>query len=221
MTEKQQVITSFYKDEELAQIGFKSIGKNVKISRRASIYSPQNITIGNNVRIDDFCILSGNITLGSHIHISAYVALYGAMGIVMEDYTGISPKSVVYSAMDDFSGEYLIGPIHPAATTNVTGGVVTIKKYSQIGSNTVVFPNLTIGEGAVIGACSLVNRDVKEWCIYYGIPARYLKDRKKDLLNYVVDRNSMETKEKQSNIIVMGGGKTLVFKRRSFLMNVA
>ena len=99
MAEKQQVITSFYSDDELQQIGFKSIGKNVKISRKASIYSPQNISIGDNVRIDDFCILSGNITLGSHIHISAYVALYGAMGIVMENYSGISPKSVIYSAI--------------------------------------------------------------------------------------------------------------------------
>ena len=185
MAEKQQVITSFYSDDELQQIGFKSIGKNVKISRKASIYSPQNISIGDNVRIDDFCILSGNITLGSHIHISAYVALYGAMGIVMEDYTGISPKSVVYSAMDDFSGDYLIGPIHPETTTNVKGGVVTIKKYAQIGSNTVVFPNLTIGEGVVVGACSLVTKSLDDWGIYMGVPAKRHNERNKGLLRFV------------------------------------
>lgn len=188
MDEKQKIITSFYSDEELMQIGFKSVGKNVKISRKASIYSPQNISIGDNVRIDDFCILSGNITIGSHIHISAYVALYGAMGIVMEDYSGISPKSVVYSAMDDFSGDYLIGPIHREGTTNVTGGVVRICKYSQIGSSTVVFPNLTIGEGAVIGACSLVNRGIEEWSINYGIPAKKYKNRKKTMLELLSSR---------------------------------
>ena len=187
MTEKQQVITSFYSDDELQQIGFKSIGKNVKISRKASIYSPQNISIGNNVRIDDFCILSGTITIGSNVHISAYVALYGAMGIVMEDYTGISPKSVVYSAMDDFSGDYLIGPIHPKGLTNVTGGKVSIKKYAQIGSNTVVFPNLTIGEGTVIGACSMLKNDTESWGIYAGVPAIKRKNRSNKLLRFFME----------------------------------
>lgn len=176
---------SFYSDSELKDMGFKSIGKNVMLSRKASVYSSQKISIGNNVRIDDFCILSGNLTIGSHIHISAYVALYGAMGIVMEDYSGISAKSVVYSAMDDFSGDYLIGPIHPDEYTNVQGGIVRIGKYVQIGCNCVVFPNLVIGEGAVIGACSLVRNTIEEWSVSYGIPAIKHKERKKGLLLYV------------------------------------
>lgn len=177
--------SSFYSEDELKEIGFKSYGSNLKISRFARFYSPQNIILGNNVRIDDFCILSGNITIGSNIHISAYVALYGAMGIVLEDYSGISPKSVVYSAMDDFSGEYLIGPIHSEAAINVTGGPVVLKRYTQIGSNVVVFPNLEIGEGAVVGACSLINRTINPWGIYCGIPARKIKDRSKGLLRYI------------------------------------
>lgn len=180
-------MNSFYSEKELQEIGFKSIGQNVKLSRKASIYSPEKISIGNNVRIDDFCILSGNITLGSHIHISAYVALYGAMGIVMEDYSGISPKSVVYSAMDDFSGDYLIGPIHPEFTTNVKGGLVRICRFVQIGSNSVVFPNLIIGEGAVIGACSLVNQNVEEWSVNYGVPSTKHKERSNNLLRFIKD----------------------------------
>lgn len=176
---------SFYSEKELQEIGFKSIGGNVKLSRKASIYSPGSISIGDNVRIDDFCILSGNITLGSHIHISAYVALYGAMGIEIGDYSGVSPKSVIYSAMDDFSGEYLVGPIHPEETTNVTGGLVKIGRFVQIGSNVVVFPNLVINEGSVIGACSLVNKDVEEWSINYGVPCKKQKDRSHGLLRFV------------------------------------
>ncbi len=176
-------MTSFYSESELLEIGFKSVGKDVKLSRKASIYSPEKITIGDNVRIDDFCILSGNITLGSNIHISAYVALYGAMGIVMEDYSGISPKSVVYSAMDDFSGDYLIGPIHSENKTNVTGGLVRICRFVQIGTNVVVYPRLTICEGTIIGACSLVNKNCEEWGVYFGVPARRQKERRKGLLN--------------------------------------
>lgn len=176
---------SFYSEKELQEIGFKSIGRDVQLSRKASIYSPGSISIGDNVRIDDFCILSGNITLGSHIHISAYVALYGAKGIIMEDYSGISPKSIVFSAMDDFSGDYLIGPIHSEEVTNVTGGLVKIERFVQIGSNSVVFPNITIGEGSVIGACSLVRHNLSSWGIFIGVPVRRLKDRKKQLLKFV------------------------------------
>lgn len=179
--------TSFLSQEEIAEMGFKACGKDVKISRFARFYSPKTISIGNNVRIDDFCILSGNITIGSHVHISAYVALYGAMGIEIGDYSGISPKSVVYSAMDDFSGDYLIGPIHPQETTNVTGGAVLVGKYCQIGSNTVIFPNIQIRDGAVIGACSLVNKSAESWNIYAGVPARIIKKRNKGLLKFIHD----------------------------------
>ena len=93
---------SFYTNNELAQIGFKSLGENILLSKKASIYGAKDISIGNNVRIDDFCILSGVINLGSNIHISAYCALYGAYGINMEDYTGLSPRCTVFSATDDF-----------------------------------------------------------------------------------------------------------------------
>lgn len=197
---------SFYSDSELRSIGFKSVGNNVKISRKASIYSPQRISIGDNVRIDDFCILSGNLTIGSHIHISAYVALYGAMGIVMEDYSGISAKSIVYSAMDDFSGDYLIGPIHPDEYTNVKGGTVRIGKYVQIGCSSVVFPNLVIGEGAVVGACSLVRSNIEKWSISFGVPAIKHKDRNKGLLLFV---DKMKQVNDENLLKMMGGGKYL------------
>ena len=69
-------MSSFYTVEELSSLGLKSYGHNVLISRKCSIYGAVNITIGDNVRIDDFCILSGNITIGSNVHISAYVSLW-------------------------------------------------------------------------------------------------------------------------------------------------
>lgn len=179
------MMTSFYSEEELSQLGLKSYGMDVKISRFARIYGAEQITIGDNVRIDDFCILSGHITIGSNIHISAYVALYGAKGIVLEDYTGISPQTTVYSAMDDFGGDYLIGPIRDSSKTNVTGGPVIVKKYSQIGTKCCVFPNLTIGEGVAVGACSLVTKSLEEWGIYVGVPAKFLKQRSRNLIKLV------------------------------------
>lgn len=175
--------SSFYSEEELASMGFKSIGKGCRISRKASFYGIGKMSIGNNVRIDDFCILSGNITLGNNIHISAYVALYGSEGIEFEDYTGISARSTIYSAMDDFSGECLVGPIHPKEFTCLTGGKVTVRSFTQIGANVLIFPNLTIGEGCVVGACSMVRKDLEPWGIYYGLPVKRAKERKQDMKN--------------------------------------
>jgi acetyltransferase-like isoleucine patch superfamily enzyme len=177
--------TSFLSKEELLALDLKSFGENVKISRNAKFYCPEKITIGNNVRIDDFCILSGNITIGSNIHISSYVALYGSAGIVLEDYTGISPRSTIFSAMDDFGGDYLIGPIHDEAKTNVRGACVTLKKFSQVGAHCIVFPGVTIGEGAVLGAMTLANKSVSGWGIYIGQPARLLKNRNRHLVDLV------------------------------------
>ena len=170
-------MSSFYSSEELSQLGLKSYGNNVLLSRKSSIYGASNISLGDNVRIDDFCILSGNITIGSNVHISAYVALYGSKGITLEDYTGISPRSTIFSAMDDFGGDYLIGPIHDPSKGNVRGGQVALQRVSQIGAHCVVFPNLTIGEGCVVGACSLINKSLNPWGIYFGTPATKHRDR--------------------------------------------
>lgn len=176
-------MNSFYSQDELVSIGFKSIGESVLISRKTSIYGAANMKIGNNVRIDDFCILSGSITLGSNIHISAFFALYGSMGIEMDDYTRLSPRCTVFSASDDFSGDYLIGPMLDSRVTNVNGGKVIIKRYSQLGAGCVVLPNLTIAEGVAVGAMSLVTKSLDEWSVYVGTPVLRLKDRKRGLLN--------------------------------------
>jgi len=72
---KQNEETSFLSESELKTIGFLKYGTNVLVSRKASIYNPEQIVLGDNIRIDDFCILSGNIKLGSYIHISAYTCL--------------------------------------------------------------------------------------------------------------------------------------------------
>jgi len=175
-------MTSFYTEKELTELGLKRFGKDVLISRKCSIYLPNKISIGDNVRIDDFCILSGEITFGSYVHIAAYCALYGAFGIEMEDYTGLSPRCTVFSATDDFSGDYLISPMVDESKTHVTGGKVLIQKYSQIGAGCIILPSVTIKEGCAVGAMSLINKNLEEWRIYAGIPTRRIKDRKKRLL---------------------------------------
>ena len=111
---------NFYSVEELKQLGIKKTGENVLISKKASIYGGANISLGNNVRIDDFCILSGNIEIGNYVHISAYAALFaGEAGIKIDDYVAISSRCVVYAVSDDYSGEYMTNPMVPEKYTNV------------------------------------------------------------------------------------------------------
>lgn len=178
-------MNSFLSNDEIILLGFKSVGQNVLISRKASFYGASSISIGNNVRIDDFCIISGNVTLGNFIHIAAYSSIYGAKGVVMEDYTGLSPRCTVFSVIDDFGGDFLISPMVEPAFTNLIGGLVFIKKYSQIGSGSIILPNITINEGVAVGAMSFVNKNLDEWGIYVGTPARLLKKRNRGLLNFI------------------------------------
>jgi galactoside O-acetyltransferase len=177
--------TSFLSDIELKEIGFKSYGKNILISKRAAFYSPEKMVLGDHVRIDDFCILSGKITIGNYVHISAYTALYGKYGIELKDYSGLSPRVIIFSASDDFSGEYAVGPLLPQGITNVYGGKVIIDKYVQVGSGSIIFPDIHIHEGAAIGAMSLINDSIPAWKITAGVPAKIIKDRKKELINKI------------------------------------
>lgn len=176
--------TSFYTKSELQKIGFKSVGSNVLISRFARFYSPEKIDLGSNVRIDDYCIFSGSIKLGNYIHISAISALYGKFGIEMEDFTGLSPRCTVFSANDDFGGNFLIGPMVPEQYINQTVGKVTIKRFSQVGAGAIIMPGVTLNEGVVVGSMSLVKKDLEEWSIYAGNPLRFIKQREKGLLQF-------------------------------------
>jgi galactoside O-acetyltransferase len=178
------ITNSFYTEEELANLGLKSYGKNVKISRFARIYSPNKITIGDNVRIDDFCILSGKIEFGSYIHIAAACLLFGGNdGIVMENFTGISSRSAVYAESDDYSGICFTNPMLPMDYRRIIGGGVLIKKHAIIGTGCSIMPGVVIGEGCAIGSMSLVNKSQNDWGICLGIPCKKIKERDKKLLD--------------------------------------
>lgn len=188
-------MNSFYSDEELKEIGFRSIGANVLISKKCSIYGAQNISIGNNIRIDDFCILSGKIQLGNNIHVAAYSALYGGTdGITIEDFANLSSRVTVYSVSDDYSGETMTNPTIPDKYKNVQSAPVFIGRHSIIGSNAVVLPGVVIAEGSSFGSFSFINRDSEAWSINIGIPFKKIKDRSKNLLEiekmYVEEQNN-------------------------------
>ncbi len=176
--------TSFYTKEELEKIGFKMTGHNVLISQKASIYGASKICIGNNVRVDDFCILSGNITLGNNVHLAAYSALYGGdAGIQIDDFANISSRVCIYAVSDDYSGYTMTNPTVPEKYKHIQNESVYIGKHVIIGSGCTILPGVTLAEGTALGAMSLCKISTEEWKIYAGIPARIIKDRRKELLD--------------------------------------
>ncbi|SHN72982.1 acyltransferase [Desulfovibrio litoralis] len=175
-------MSSFYSLDELKTLGFKSIGNNVLLSKKASFYSPETISFGDNVRVDDFCVLSGEITTGNYVHISAYVACYAKAGLRIGNFCGISPRSSIYTVSDDFSGEYMISPMVPDNLTKLRQGRVVLENYTQLGANSIVMPGVKLKEGAVSGAFSLVLKDLDEWTINFGIPCKFYQHRKKDII---------------------------------------
>lgn len=174
---------SFYSNGQLNDIGFKSIGRNVLLSKKASIYGAKNIILGNNVRIDDFCILSGKIEIGNYIHIAAYSALYGGQsGIFIDDYSNISSRVSIYSISDDFSGETMTNPLIPDKYKNLKSQKVVIEKNVIIGCGCVILPGVVIKEGGSFGAMTLINRDSEDWSINAGIPFKKIRVRSMNLL---------------------------------------
>jgi acetyltransferase-like isoleucine patch superfamily enzyme len=175
-------MNSFYSMDELQNFGFKSVGNNVKISKFARFYDINKISIGNNVRIDDCCVLSGNITLYSNIHIACFCALFGSAGIVMEDFSGLSSRVSIYSCSDDYVGNAMTGPQVPIEFRILEEKTVILKKHGLVGSGALILPGGSINEGSVLGAMSVLKKPTEPWTIYGGVPAKKIKERKSDVI---------------------------------------
>lgn len=174
---------SFYSPEELEEIGIARYGEDVLISRDARIHRPGQLELGSHVRIDAFSIIScgdGGISLGDHIHIGAFAFFSGAARIELHDFVGLSSRVSIYSSNDDYSGESLTGPTVPDRYRNVTSAPVTIGKHVIIGGGTIILPGVTVGEGAAIGALSLVRDDIDPFTIW--ARGKALRERRRDLL---------------------------------------
>lgn len=171
-------------------MGFASVGRNVRISDRASFYGISRISLGDYVRIDDFCVLSageGGILIGRNVHIAVYSCLIGAGRIEVRDFANISSRVSIYSSNDDYSGEWMTNPTVSSEYTNVSHAPVLIGSHAILGSGSVVLPGVTIGDGAAIGSLSMVRSDCEPFTVYGGVPARRIKERNRSLLEVADD----------------------------------
>lgn len=178
------MLAGYYTKEELKEFGFQSIGDNVYVSRKVSIYKPSSISLGSNIRIDDFCHLSGNITIGDYVHISPFCSLVsGEYRISIGDFSAISSRCMVYAVSDDYSGNYMTNPMVPIQYRHVLGGDVILERHVLIGTGSTILPGAVLAEGSCVGSMSLINKSLDAWSINVGIPCRKLKDRSRKLLD--------------------------------------
>lgn len=177
---------AFLNDRELRALALGAVGEDVRISRQARLHGAGRIHIGDHVRIDDFVVITtgeaGEVHIGDHVHIAAHAALFGGGGIVVQDFATVSGRASIYSTSDDYGGAVMTNPTVPEEYTGVVRERVLVGRHVVIGSGTVLLPGVTIGEGAAVGALSLVTEDLQSWTIYAGVPVRRLRPRSRELL---------------------------------------
>jgi len=158
--ERDMMNSPFYTKKELTISGFNSIGYNVKISRKVSLYEIDG-SIGNNVRVDDYCILKGRIKLGSYVHIAAFCLISGVRGVVrINNCSTISSGVHIYTGSDDYSANMLSSSAVPKSLVRTIEGDVELGTGSIVGAHSLLLPDTFIREGASIGAQCIVHGDV-------------------------------------------------------------
>lgn len=100
-----------------------------------------------------------NLQLGTRTDIGAFTYINAKHGVVIEDDVQIGSHCSIYSV----------------STIDNKEGKVTLKKGCKIGTHSVVMPGVTIGENAVVGACSFVNKDIPANCVAFGVPAKVMR----------------------------------------------
>lgn len=173
----------FLSEAQLGSMGFKSLGANALISDRAAIYGADKMEIGDNVRIDDFTVFSGKVTIGRNVHVSVFCNIAGGSdGVTFEDFSGLSPGCQVFSESDDYTGQALTNPTVPREYRLETRRAVRLGRHCIVGAGSMIMPGVVLGEGCSVGAMSMVTRSTEPWGIYAGVPAKKIRDRERVLL---------------------------------------
>jgi acetyltransferase-like isoleucine patch superfamily enzyme len=174
---------AFLSQTELNKLGFKALGKHVRISDKASIYDHNQIEIGDYTRIDDYCVLSGRISMGRNVHVAVFCNLAGGeKGIQLDDFSGLAYACQVFTQSDDYSGKSMTNPTVPDEFKSETKKGIRIGKHCIVGANSLILPGVELAVGTAVGAMSMVTKSTEPWTIYFGIPAKKLKPRSDNLL---------------------------------------
>jgi len=164
---------SSYVDENV------SIGSNTKVWHFSHIQS--NSIIGKNCSIGQNVNISNNVKIGNGVKIQNNVSIYE--GVELEDYVFCGPSMVFTNILQPRS-EF---PQQGGKFYNKT----KVKKSASIGANATIVCGVSIGQYSMIGAGSVVTKDVKDFSLVYGSPAKFISwiDKKGNKLEF--DKNNL------------------------------
>ncbi len=150
------------------------VGKNTVVGEGAVMTNTANISIGRNCLIQDRVYLragmDGKIEIGDGAALNSFVQLYGHGGISIGADSQIGPNTVITTTGHDFTATHL--------DQNYAG--ITIGKRVWVGANCTILPGVTIADHAVIGAGSVVSKDIPPRCVALGVPARVVREFETD-----------------------------------------
>lgn len=160
----------------------KSLGAHSRIDQGVTVTKPENVSIGDYTWIDKNVIVMGGkgVEIGRRVHIAHNCLIQGGGLVKVGDYVGIAAGSIIFSGTDTIYDRKRIGPMIPSEYRNpIVKKPVIIERDAFVGAGCIIFPGVKIGEGAVIGAGSVVLKDIPSWKIAVGCPAKPVKDRPK------------------------------------------
>lgn len=183
-------ISRYFKNAKNKLI-FGHYGRNVYIHPGGRIVRPRFISVGDNVRIgkntDIYVHPKGQdskefvLNIGNNVHIGNYNIIGARNSVVLEENVLLGPRVIIVDHSHHY--ENVDVPVKSQAVTE--GGRVRIERDCWIGANVFVFPNVTIGRHAIIGANSVVNSDIPPYSVAVGTPARVIKRYNFDLKQWV------------------------------------
>ncbi len=160
----------------LGKATLRRLGKASLIDCGAIINGARNIEIDDYVWIDRRVELDapvGEITIGRRVHVAPGARISGHGGVYIGDYAAIGANAQILSHSEAIDGgKRLSGPMIIEEYKGMKTAPVRLERDCMIGTGAVVLPGVTVGEGAVVAANSLVIGNVASWRIVMGVPAR-------------------------------------------------
>ena len=158
----------------------RSCGEGVRIYPLAKIAFPHVVDLGNYCKIRDFVfIFAGEgLKIGEYTDVQPHTIVWGGGQTIIGDRVSTGPGTVFLSATYSHEAGLRMVDGLPEGYSKVIGGNLEVGNDVYIGARSVIMP-VTIGEGAVIGAGSFVNKNLEPWGIYVGSPAKKIGERPK------------------------------------------
>lgn len=159
---------------------------NVKTFEFTKIIGIENIEFGENIIIDDFVFIyaKNKIKIGNHVHIACFTSITGNDELEIEDFSAISHGCRLLTGTDDFKDWGFGNSTVDEKYRNLKKAPIHIKKFCIIGANSTILPGITIGEGATVGAGSVVTKNLAPWGVYIGNKRINERNKTKVLVTY-------------------------------------